>query len=88
MPLSPVIETPAPVVSLIVPPEPAVVLPVFTVKVPPALFKAMPFVPPVALTLVNVTASGAGVVIAELLMFTPVPSAAVIAPVVIVSSPV
>ena len=47
----------------------------------------MPFVPPVALTLVSETASGAAVV-AELLMFTPVPAKAVIAPVVIVSKPV
>ena len=44
-------------------------------------------VPPVALTLVRLTASGAAVV-AELLMFTPVPAKAVTDPVVIVSVPV
>ena len=87
MPLSPVIATPAPVESLIAPPEPAVVpLPV-TVNVPAALLRLMPFVPPVALTLASVMARGAAAV-AELSIATAVPAAAVIAPALIVSVPV
>ena len=81
------IATPAPVASLIVPPEPAVVPLPATVKLPAALFKLIPFVPPVELTLCSVTASGAAVV-AELSIATPVPAAAVIVPALIVSVPV
>ena len=52
-----------------------------------AVLRLMPLVPPVALTAVSVTASGAAVV-AELSIFTPVPSEAVIVPALIVSKPV
>ena len=87
VPLSPVIATPAAVVLLIVPPLPAVLpLPV-TVNEPPALFSEIPLVPPAALTLASVTASGAAVV-AELSTETPVPAAAETEPALIVSVPV
>ena len=86
VPDSLLMRIPSPIELAMVPPEPAVVPVPVTVNVPAALFKSIPLVPPVVLTLCRVTFKGAPVPVPA--MFTPSPLALEMAPPLTVSVPV